>query len=143
MTVEASLVFPMILGVLLLLIYLLFFLHGRVVLSANAYGSAIRLSSLNKYELEYSLKEYNSFSYSKELLLGHWTGTSSVTAKADIVISKISATSPLAVPFLNTAENLKVSVNGMANKSDAVDIIRKIRLAIKLYEKVKENTNNK
>ena len=140
LTVEASMLFPIVLGMVILLIYILFFLHGRVIISANAYGGAISVCSCNKEDLLEKINEYNGFNSSKTMLTGYFYGTASMETYNNLVISKIKAKSYNYVPFLNSDRFFRINEKGTAVRKNAVDIIRKTKLTLDIINIIKNQS---
>lgn len=143
LTVEVSMLFPIILGMIVLLIYILFFLNGRVIISANAYGGAIAACSCNKEDLVEKMNEYNGFNSSKTMLTGYFSGTASMQNDKNLIISKIKAKSVNYVPFLNSDKFFKINEKGVAVRKNAVDIIRKTKLTLDMINLVKNEPDRK
>ncbi len=140
LTVEASMLFPIILGMIILLIYILFFLHGRAIISANAYGGAISACSCNQEDLLKKINEYNGFNSSKTMSVGYFYGAASMKEHNNLLVSKIKAKSYNYVPFLSSDKFFRINEKGTAVKKNAVDIIRKTRLTLDMIKIIKNES---
>ena len=141
-TVEASLVFPIILGILMFLIFLMFFLHGRVVMSANSYAGAIYSSNLKEDELNMYLNQYRGFHHSKRDALGIWFGNAELQNIGNRTVAQTKASMFIPMLFISSGENTKVNIKGIAAKSEAVKIIRNTRMAEDVLDLMGENKEN-
>ena len=132
-TIEAALIMPMILSVLVLLIYWAFYLHDRAILSSAAYTAALRGSQM--ISGENVVDEVNKCS--KELIKNRLLITKSVEhkieQKGDIIA--VSYDGIISIPggvllnksFAAGANEIHVSAKGRAKKNDAVKFINSCR----------------
>lgn len=136
---EASLVFPIILGLLFFLILLIFHLYGRAVLSSKAYGGAIRASGLREDELSSFLLKYKGFGSVEEDVLGSWDGKLSLYREKGKVTVDIQAEMLMPIPFISVEDKLGVIHKVKAVHMDAVKIIRNTRMLEEAAESLKED----
>lgn len=139
LSVEASLVFPIVLALLFLLILLIFHLYGRVVLSSTAYGGAIRASGLKDDDLHDFLSRYKGFGLVKEETLGSWDGKLFMYKEKDRMIVDIQAKMFIPIPFIPAEDKLRVGDKVKAVRMDAVKIIRNTRMLEEAVESLKED----
>lgn len=132
-TVEAALLFPFILGVIVLLIYGSFFIHDRAVMDAAANQAAIRGSEITSPYGDIFSKVRDTGEYETE---GRLLATKNlnmdimvdskevkVTYTGDFVIPK----GVILVPGMNMA-GTEISVQGKSSRIDPAGFIRECRV---------------
>lgn len=143
---EASLVLPIIMGIIIFFIFLLFFLNGRVIISSKAYGGAIYAASLKEGELEAFMKEYNGFKVARSDIMLDSSGSSKLVLDKAKLSAIIDVDLVIPMPFISSADNSRVFIRGNAVRDNAVPLIRKVRMvkaAINVIEdKNKDLKNN-
>ena len=140
-TIEAALVFPLIMGVIVFLIYMSFFLHDMAVMKSCAYqaalkGSLIRTSTFDMETEAQKAAEYN--------IRGLLLATEEV--KTDVSVSgkkvTVSYSGRLKIPqgilFMRIAgtESIIVEGTGTAYQKDAIEFIRQCRAAGHVIEAI-------
>ena len=138
-TIEAALVFPFIMGVIVFIIYISFFLHDMTVMKSCAYqaalkGSLIRTSISDMEEEAEKAAQYNI----KDLLLA------TDDLKTEVRISgkdiKVSYSGTLRIPegllFMKIVgiDRIEIKGEGTAHQKDAIEFIRKCRSAGNMME---------
>lgn len=124
-TVEASFIFPMIMLVILMILYLMFYVHDKCVMNAAADAAALRASQPGVEEKGiYESAENNV----KELLNKRLLASGSVENKVKITSDTIEVVcrSELPIPFHNI--RIPVEVIGYAKRTDPVTFIRECRV---------------
>ena len=147
-TVEASLIFPFILTVIVFIIFISAFLHDRAVMSSCAYQAALRASLVRTGDGDMKKAAERAAAYNIEGLL-FMTGDvkTAVTVKGDEVTVTYEGT--LGIPRnilffpINGTEAMKVTGRGSAAKKDAVEFIRKCRTAENAARKIKNKNNGR
>ncbi len=132
-TIEAALLFPFVLTMIMLVIYCGFFLHDRVSLEAAAYDAALRGSQVTSGEadIEAIVKELGESRLEGELL-----STSNVTIEVTVDSDKISVDykgdfnmpgKTVLVPDMDVLpDTIEGSVH--ANRFRPVEYVRKYRM---------------
>ena len=128
-TVEASLLFPFILTVLVLIIYLSFFIHDRQLMQAAAYTSALRGSQIIDNRQDVFTKVEES---SKEILENRLLAVRNQTTDIQITGQKISVTIegavmiPVGTRLIKAMgkDNIPIKVTSTAKRIDDVKFIR-------------------
>lgn len=140
-TLEAALVFPIVLGCLTMLIFLLMFLNGRTIMSSTAYASAIRMSSCNKEEIADYISNYDGFGYSRKMMIGSWSGSSDMQDNDREIVADIRANFKIYMPYIFTKDSMGNScyIRGIGVKNKAVKIIRMTRLVEDIADAIKIN----
>lgn len=140
-TVEASLIFPFIMGVVVFIIYISFFLHDRAVMKSCAYqaalkGSLIRTSTSDMAQEARKAAEYNIDGL---LLVTEGLKTDvSVSGKEITVSYSGTLRIPQGILFMKIAgtENIAVEGEGRASQKDAIEFIRQCRSAGNVVRRV-------
>jgi len=132
-TVEASLLFPFILSVIVFLIYISFFLHDRCVMNQSAYQAALRGSRIKTEEGRVIATAERAAS---ELIEGSLLATRNVSHTVTIDGSevKVSYEGILSIPagtlFMNISgsDGITVRGSGSAKRKDPIKFIRECRV---------------
>lgn len=132
-TLEATLIMPMILSILVLLIYWAFYLHDRAILSAAAYTAALRGSQM--ISGENISDEVNKCS--KDLINNRLLITKGIEQRVEVKGDTIAVSyeGSINIPdgvllnrsFAAGAGGIPVSAKGSAKKNDAVKFINSCR----------------
>lgn len=131
-TVEASLLFPFILTVIVMIIYLAFFIHDRCVMNTAAYQAALRGSR----EKSSSGKAIGiTEKAAEELLAGTLIATENVSHDVNITDKEISVIYegtmkiPAGILFMriNGSEGIPIKVKSTAIRKDPIKFIRECR----------------
>lgn len=136
-TIEASIIIPMIVTILLIFIYLFFFSYNKIVLTQGAYCSALRASQMEystaneqKRKAENTLVEL----YKNQLIaLNIYSKKITVSQKVTSVSTEIKQSIPfekLVGPFTKTG-SLSFCVTKSAKQSNPYDFIRIFRKGAK------------
>ena len=138
-TIEAALIFPFVMGVIVFIIYMSFFLHDMAVMKSCAYqaalkGSLIRTSISDMEEEAKKAAQYNI----KDLLLA------TDDLKTEVSISgkdvRVSYSGGLRIPegllFMKIAgiDRIEIKGEGTAHQKDAIEFIRQCRSAGNMLE---------
>lgn len=138
MSVEASLVFPIVLGILIFLILFILYLHGRVIADSVAYGSAIRASSLKENEWNDFRSGYKGWIHSRNEMTGHIAGGMDIREEKGEIYVDITTSMGFYVPFIPLRDELKTRNRVRAVQVDEVKIIRNTRMAEDMIELIRE-----
>ncbi len=139
-TVEAALLFPFILSVIVFIIYLSFFLHDRCVMNQSAYQAALRASRIKTGDNKVMGTAQRA---AKELMEKTVLATQNVTHSVDISGSEITVRYegvlqiPAGVLFMKIAgsDGIKVTGSGSAKRKDPIKFIRECRMVENLVKK--------
>lgn len=133
-TVEAALIFPFIMTVIVFLIYISFFLHDRAVMSSCAYQAALKASLVRTSPDDMEKAAIKAAAYSIEGLL---LATDEV--KTDVKVSgkkvTVSYSGTLKIPQsilffpIDGSEGISVEGTATAAQKDAIEFIRSCRAA--------------
>lgn len=132
-TVEAALLFPLILSVIILVMYISFFLHDRCVMNQSAYQAALRASRVKTSEGKVMGTAERA---ADELMEKCMLATTGVTHSVDISGSEIKVRYegtlriPAGVLFMNIygSDGIRVEGSGSAKRKDPVRFIRQCRM---------------
>lgn len=125
-TIEASLLFPFILMILILIIYFSFFIHDRCIMHAAAYTAALRGSQiLNEDEDVFSKVEKSS----QELLENRLLAVRNHATDIQISEQEISVLyeGAIRIPVWSFPD-IPIKVRGTAKRIDNVKFIRECRI---------------
>lgn len=111
-------------------------------MSANSYAGAIYSSNLKEDELNMYLNQYRGFHHSKRDALGIWFGNAELQNIGNRTVAQTKASMFIPMLFISSGENTKVSIKGIAAKSEAVKIIRNTRMAEDVLDLMGENKEN-
>ena len=131
-TIEAALVFPFILGVMVFIIYMSFFLHDKAVMKCCAYqaalkGSMIRTSSDDMKAEALKAADYN---ISGLLLATQDLKTEVCVSGKEVTVSykgKLHIPQGLLFMRITGTESIPVEEKGTAYQKDAIEFIRQCR----------------
>lgn len=132
-TVEAALVFPFIMGVIVFIIYVSFFLHDRAVMKSCAYQAALKGSLIRTGEADAMREARKAAEYNIEGLL---LATEGLDTKAEVSGKEVtvkysgSLTIPRGILFMEITgtDHISVEGEGHAFQKDAIEFIRKTRM---------------
>lgn len=132
-TVEASLLFPFILSVIVFIMYMSFFLHDRCVMNQSAYQAALRASRVKTGDNKVMSTAERA---AGELMEKTVLATSGVTHSIDVSGSEIKVRyeGTLRIPagtlFMNIygSDGIKVEGSGTAKRKDPIRFIRQCRV---------------
>ena len=138
-TVEASLLFPFILTVIIFIMYMAFFLHDRCVMNQSAYQAALRASRVKTGDNKVMGTAERA---AGELMEKTVLATTDVTHSVDISGSEIKVKYegilkiPAGVLFMNISgsNGIKVEGCGSAKRKDPIKFIRQCRVIENLTE---------
>ena len=139
-TVEASLLFPFILSVIVFIMYMSFFFHDRCVMNQSAYQAALRASRVKTGD---NAVMGTAERAANELMNRTVLATSDVTHSIDISGSEVQVRYegtlkiPAGVLFMDIygSDGIKVSGKGCAKRKDPVKFIRQCRVVEKMVKK--------
>lgn len=141
-TVEISFIFPMIISVLVIIIYMSFLLHDRAILSSAAYTASLRGSQMISGEDVFSEVEKCSRDLISNRLIGTKNIETDIMIDGDKIAVKYEGTMGIPVGsilcrYLVSESNgeLLVSGYGCAKRQDAIGFIRKCRIVERMGEK--------
>lgn len=132
-TVEASLLMPIILGIIVILLYMSFFLHDRAVMSEGAIILANRYC--NEKILSNSKIKQKLLEDSQEVINHKVIVTKNITTQITVKNSKITVSSSgtfqfpdmyIVTSIINKRKNI-ITVNKSMERKDPVDFIRTCR----------------
>lgn len=138
-TIEAALIFPFIMGVIVFIIYMSFFLHDRAVMKSCAYQAALKGSLVRTSSSDMETEAKRSADYNISGLL---LATEDVTSQVNVCGKEVtvSYTGSLRIPqgilFLNITGTDKILIEGSATayQKDAIEFIRQCRAAGHIIE---------
>lgn len=143
-TIEAALIMPMILTVIVLIIYWAFFLHDRAILSNAAYTACLRGSQMiNSENVEGELNKICKDLYNNRLLATTDVSYEIKSGSKDITVTyygniKIPAGTLLCKYMTDGKNVIEVKASGKAQICDAVKFIRDCRLLENAYSSIKK-----
>ncbi len=133
-TIEAALILPLIMTVIVFIIYMSFFLHDRAVMSACAYQAALKASLIRTGEEDMKAEAERAAGYSIEgLLLATEYPEITVTVSRKKV--HIQYTGNMRIPQsilffpIHGTDHIEVSGGAEASEKDAIEFIRQCRAA--------------
>ncbi len=140
-TIEAALIFPFIMGVIVFLIYMSFFLHDRAVMKSCAYQAALKGSLIRTSADDMKTEASKAAAYNIEGLL---LATEDLKTEVNVHGTEltVSYSGKLNIPsgliFMNIAGIEDITVEGSAHacQKDAIEFIRKCRIAENVINKV-------
>ncbi|MBQ9359559.1 MAG: pilus assembly protein [Lachnospiraceae bacterium] len=140
-TIEASLIFPFIMGVIVFIIYISFFLHDRAVMKSCAYQAALKGSLVRTSISDMAAEARKAAEYNIEGLLLMTEGLQtdvSVSGKEVTVSYSGTLRIPQGILFMNIAgtEYIAVKGEGRASQKDAIEFIRRCRSAGNVIKRV-------
>ena len=142
-TIEAALLFPFIMTVIIMLIYISFFLHDRCVMNQSAYQAALRGSRVKTGDN----KVMGTIERAARELMDHdLLAAENVTHTVEITGSEISVTYegvlriPAGTVFMNISgiDGIKVTGSGSAKRKDPIKFIRECRVIEKRTQRGKD-----
>ena len=131
-TIEAALIFPFIMGVIVFIIYISFFLHDRAVMKSCAYQAALKGSLIRTNGSDMEAEARKAAEYNIEGLLLATTGlTTDVSVSGKKVTVSYSGSlripqGPLYMKIVGT-DSIAVEGSGEAAQKDAIEFIRNTR----------------
>ncbi len=139
-TIEAALLFPFILTVIVMIMYLSFFLHDRCVMNQSAYQAALRASRVKTEENKVMGTAQRA---AQELMEKTVLATGDISHSVDISGSEVIVRYegilkiPAGVIFMNISgsDGIRVSGSGRAKRKDPIKFIRECRVVENLAEK--------
>jgi hypothetical protein len=131
-TVEASLIFPFIMGTVVFIIYMSFFLHDRAVMKSCAYQAALKGSLIRTGGPDMVREAKKAADYNIEglLLMTEDLQTEVSLSGTEICVSyRGNLRIPQGILFMKIAgtEGILVEGQGRAGQKDAIEFIRKTR----------------
>ncbi|MBO5550729.1 MAG: pilus assembly protein [Lachnospiraceae bacterium] len=131
-TVEAALIFPFIMGVMVFIIYISFYLHDRAVMKSCAYQAALKGSLIRSSTSAMENEARKAAEYNIEGLLLATDGLSTeirISGKEITVSYSGSLRIPQGILFmkLSGTESMEVRGEARASQKDAIEFIRKTR----------------
>ena len=139
-TVEASLLFPFILSVIVFIMYMSFFFHDRCVMNQSAYQAALRASRMKTGDNSVMGTAERA---ANELMNRTVLATSDITHSIEISGSEVQVRYegilkiPAGALFMSIfgSDGIKVSGKGCAKRKDPVKFIRQCRVVEKMVKK--------
>lgn len=131
-TVEASLIFPFIMGVIVFIIYISFFLHDRSVMKSCAYQAALKGSMIRTSvaDMEKEARKAAEYNIDGLLLMTDGLQTSVSVSGKDVTVSYSGTLripqGPLYMAIAGT-DGIEVRGEASASQKDAIEFIRKTR----------------
>ncbi len=143
-TIEAALIFPFIMGVIVFIIYMSFFLHDKAVMKSCAYQAALKASLIRTTpsDMEKEALKAAEYNISGLLLATQDLKTqANVTGKTVTVSYSGSLRIPQGILFMKIAGTEKITVegDGMAYQKDAIEFIRQCRAAESIKDTITED----
>lgn len=143
-TIELALVFPFILSVIVIIIYLAFYLHDKSVLSSAAYSAAIRGSQMiNGEDIETQVN-----SYSEKLIDNRLLATTNITTKISVTKNSVNVeySGTLIVPagtilckaLTGGKSSIPVLAHGTSKINNPVNFIRECRFIENAADTIKK-----
>ena len=132
-TIEAALIFPFIMGVIVFIIYISFFLHDRAVMKSCAYQAALKASLVRTGASDMEREARKAAEYDIDGLLLATEGVDirvSVSGKEVIVSYSGTLRIPQGALFMKISgsDGIAVQGEGRASQKDAIEFIRKCRM---------------
>ncbi len=131
-TIEAALLMPLIIGVMIFIIYLAYYTHDRAILQKSAYIAALRGSQIRTGDQEaFAVASENADLLIQDHLLGSWTIQKQVLLDTDTVT--VIYTGSMKIPGGILLDRIlkrdiwQVSKNAYAYRIDEPAFIRTIR----------------
>ena len=142
-TVEAALIFPLIMGVIVFIIYMSFFLHDRAVMKSCAYQAALKGSLIRTSESDMRSEALKAAEYNIDGLI---LATENIKTSVNVSGSEVpvaysgNLSIPQGILFMKIAGTDSILVEGTATayQKDAIEFIRKCRMAENLINKISE-----
>lgn len=142
-TIEAALIFPLIMGVIVFIIYMSFFLHDRAVMKSCAYQAALKGSLIRTSESDMRSEALKAAEYNIDGLI---LATENIKTSVNISGSEVTVaysgnlSIPQGILFMKIAGTDSILVEGKATayQKDAIEFIRKCRMAKNLINKISE-----
>ena len=133
-TIEAALIFPFIMGVIVFIIYISFFLHDMAVMKSCAYQAALKGSLIRTSTEDMAAEARKAAAYDIEGLLLATTDLHTdvgVSGKEITVSYSGDLRIPQGILFMKITGTDCITVKGEAKASqkDAIEFIRKTRMA--------------
>ncbi len=133
-TVEAALIFPMIMGIIVFIIYMSFYLHDMSVMKSCAYQAALKASLIRSSEADMQTEAQKAAEYNISGLL---LATQDLKTETRISGREVSVTysGTLRIPqgllFMHIigTDNIQITQTGKAFQKDAIEFIRTCRAA--------------
>ena len=140
-TIEAALIFPLIMTVIVFLIYCSFYLHDRAVMQSCAYQAALKGSMERRSDEDMAREAKRAADYNIEGLL---LRTEGIETRVDVSGSSVTVSYsgylmvPQNIVFMKIAgfDEIKVEGSSSASKKDAIEFIRMCRGTKNLAENV-------
>ena len=132
-TIEAALIFPFIMGVIVFIIYISFFLHDRAVMKSCAYQAALKASLVRTGSSDMQREALKAAEYNISGLLLATEGLDtrvSVSGKEVTVSYSGTLRIPQGALFMKISgsDGIAVQGEGRASQKDAIEFIRKCRM---------------
>ena len=142
-TIEAALIFPFIMGVLVFIIYISFFLHDMAVMKSCAYQAALKGSLIRTSisDMETEARKAAEYNIQGLLLMTEGLKTEVSTSGREVTVSYSGTLRiPQGILFMKIAgtDSIAVKGEGCAAQKDAIEFIRKTRAAKNIIKKVKK-----
>ena len=142
-TIEAALVFPLIMGVIVFLIYISFFLHDRAVMKSCAYQAALKASLIRTSSSDMEQEARKAANYNIDGLL---LATEDLSTEVNVSGKEISVSysGRLRIPqgalFIRIAGTESIDVKGEATsyQKDAIEFIRNCRAAGNIIDHIQK-----
>lgn len=149
MTLEVTLLFPVIFTIIMLLIYLSFYLYDRCLLENSAYIAALRGSRMQLMNNDEIFQETNKIA--GELVEGRLFSVQNIKQKVTVGFDKVTVeydakvTIPVAcliVPVINK-NLLRIHIEKEAKRINTIDLIRAVRKLEQITDATLEDNNKK
>ena len=131
-TVEAALVIPVVISIIVMVMYLSFYLYDRCVLSQDCYVLCYR-QSIEKGKADRAGREAARAQFGEKLFMLSRFETSSSNGQAIHVRGNAAMTPPLfGLPLFDAEENWTLGVEEKAKKTDPPGDTRRVRRILNL-----------
>lgn len=142
-TIEAALIFPFIMGTVVFLIYMSFFLHDRAVMKSCAYQAALKGSLIRTAGSDMVREAKKAADYNIEglLLMTEGLQTEVSLSGSEIRVSyRGTMRIPQGILFMKIAgtDGIQVEGAGSAKQKDAIEFIKKTRAIGRVVEGITE-----
>ena len=139
-TIEASLLLPMILSIIVILIFLSFYIHDRCILYSIAYTAALRGSQVQSDEKKIfkEVEESSNELLESKLLITKNINTDIKISAKDIAVSyKGDFQRPIGTILIKNLgkKNIQINAIGTAKRMDSIQFIRECRVIETIVEK--------
>jgi hypothetical protein len=139
-TIEASLLLPMILSIIMILMFLSFYVHDRCILYSIAYTAALRGSEVQSDEEKIfrEVEESSNKLLENKLLVTRNVNTDIKISSKDIAVSyQGDFQIPIGTILIKNLRkgNIQINAIGKAKRTDSIQFIRECRVIETIVQK--------